>query len=182
MANPIAFTPKPVDPRLELQRRLDAAPVEHGEAMLVAWDLLQTAHDQGLLDLIHGLVGAKDEIAAKLADYARLPDGIAAIRNLMGVFQLLMAIDPDTLLAITKGLERASKQHREEAKAPGLWTLTRRITSEDSRRGLSLMTLLLAEVGKSLAEHEGDMGRVSPTPYVGDGDPRSDREPAGGQA
>ena len=83
MANPLAYTPKPVNPKLELQRRLDAAPAEHGEAMLVAWDLLQKAHDEGLLDLIHGLVGAKDVIAGKLAEYAKLPEGVSAIRNLI---------------------------------------------------------------------------------------------------
>ena len=162
MAHALPFKPKPVDPKLELQRRLDAAPVEHGEAMLVAWDLLQTAHDQGLLDLLHGLVGAKDTIAGKIAEYARLPDGVAAIRNLMGVAKLLMILDPDTLLAITKGLETATKQHRQERKVPGLFTLARRVTSEDSRRGLSLVTLLLAEVGKSLTEQENNVGHVSP--------------------
>ena len=162
MANPVQFKPKPVNPKLELQRRLNAAPVEHGEAMLVAWDLLQKAHDEGLLDLLHGLVGAKDIIAGKIAEYARLPDGVSGIRNLMGVAKLLMILDPDTLLAITKGLEKASKQHRTEEKVPGLFTIARRVTSEDSRRGLSLVTLMLAEVGKSLGEQENDLGKVSP--------------------
>ncbi len=160
MAVPLKFEPKPVDPKLELQRRLDAAPVEHGEAMLVAWDLLQTAHDQGLLDLIHGLVGAKDVIAGKLAEYAKLPEGVSAIRNLMGVAQLLMAIDPDVLLALAKAIESAGTLHQQEQKAPGLFTLARRAISEDSRRGLSLMTFLLAEVGRSLRTGEHDQGRV----------------------
>ena len=167
MANPIEFTPKPVNPKLELQRRLETAPVEHGEAMLVAWDLLQKAHDEGLLDLIHGLVGAKDTIAEKIADYAKLPEGVAGIRNLMGVAKLLMLINPDMLLAITKAIESASLQHAEESKVPGLWTLTRRVTSEDSRRGLSLVTLLLAEVGRGLGEVKHDIGRVDGAGYKG---------------
>ena len=160
MANPLPFSPKPVDPRQELQRRLNAAPVEHGEAMLVAWDLLQTAHDQGLLDLIHGLVGAKDLIAGKLAEYAKLPEGVSGIRNLMGAAQLLMAIDPDVLLALTKAIDSAGTLHNQEGKTPGLFTLLRRATSEDSRRALSLTTLLLMEVGKSLRTGEHNMGRV----------------------
>ena len=174
MANPIAFSPKPINPKLELQRRLDAAPVEHGEAMLVAWDLLQKAHDEGLLDLIHGLVGAKDEIAAKLSEYAALPEGVAGIRNLFGMAKLLMLIDPDTLLALTQAIETASAKHADEAKTPGLFTLARRAFSEDSRRALSMGTLLLGEVGRSLNSKERAMGRVSPVPYVGDGAPRSD--------
>ncbi len=174
MANPIEFKPKDVNPKLELQRRLDAAPVEHGEAMLVAWDLLQTAHDQGLLDLLHGLVGAKDEIAAKLAQYAALPEGVAGIRNLFGLAKLLMLVDPDVLLALTQAIETASKKHADEAKVPGLFTLARRAFSEDSRRALSMGTLLLSEVGRSLNTTERSMGRVAPVPYVGDGPPRSD--------
>ncbi len=166
MANPIPFTPKSVNPKLELQRRLDAAPVEHGEAMLVAWDLLQQAHDEGLLDLLHGLVGAKDFIAGKIAEYARLPEGVAAIRNLMGVAKLLTLIDPDTLLAITKGIENANKKSIEEDKVPGLWALARRVTSEDSRRGLSVATLLLSEVGKSLSSVERMKGHVSQVPPI----------------
>jgi uncharacterized protein YjgD (DUF1641 family) len=161
MANPLAFSPKPVNPKLELQRRLDAAPVEHGEAMLVALDLLQKAHDEGLLDLIHGLVGAKDTIAGKLAEYAKLPEGVSGIRNLMGLAKLLMVVDPDVLLALTKAFDSASSLHSQEVKAPGLFTLTRRAVSEDSRRALSLMTLLLSEVGRSLNTGEHNQGRVS---------------------
>ncbi len=174
MANPIEFKPKPVNPKLELQRRLEAAPVEHGEAMLVAWDLLQKAHDEGLLDLIHGLVGAKDEIAAKIAQYAALPEGVAGIRNLMGLAKLLMLVDPDMLLALTQAIETASRKHAEERKTPGMLTLGRRIFSEDSRRVLSMGTLLLAEVGKSLNTSEKAIGEVATVPYVGDGPPRSD--------
>ena len=166
MANPLAFTPKPVDPKLELQRRLDAAPIQHGEAMLVAWDLLQTAHDEGLLDLIHGLVGAKDTIAGKLAEYGRLPEGVAAIRNLMGLARLLMVIDPDVLLALTKSFDSASVLHSQEPKAPGLFPLARRAVSADSRRTLSLLTLVLAEVGRSLNTGEHNQGRVDPSEPV----------------
>ena len=130
--------------------------------MLVLWDLVQTAHDEGLLDLVHGLIGAKDLIAGKLAEYARLPEGVSGIRNLMGMAKLLMAIDPDVLLALTKAIESAGTLHNQEEKVPGLWTLARRVTSEDSRRGLSMMTLLLGEVGKSLKTGEHTVGRVDP--------------------
>jgi len=88
MANPIAFKPAPVDPKHELQRRITAAPVEHGEALLVAWDVLDTAHRQGILDTLHGLLGAKDTIAGKLSEYAKLPEGINGIRNLLALAKI----------------------------------------------------------------------------------------------
>ncbi len=150
MANPIPFKPVSVDPKLELQRRLAAAPTEHGEALLVAWDVLQAAHDEGLLDLVHGLVGAKDMIAGKLSEYAKLPEGIAGIRNLLAVAKLLTALDPEVLNCLANAMGTAALEHSRESKPPRLWQLARRATSEDSRRGLSFLTLMLSGLGRSL--------------------------------
>ncbi len=149
MANPLHFVPK-VDPKLELQRQLDNAPLENAEALLVAYDILKTAHANGTLDLVNGLVGGRDIIAEKLSEYAKLPGGIAAIRNLLELSKILMALDPETLDQLTKSMVAATGQHRAEVKPPSLWQLAKRATSEDSRRGLSFMTLLLESVGRSL--------------------------------
>lgn len=150
MANPIAFKPSPVDPKLELGRRLNAAPVEHAEALLVAYDLLQTAHDQGILDAINGLVHSKDYIAGKLAEYAKLPDGINAIRNLLEAAKILASIDPNLLDSLSRSMVQANVSHQREKRPPSLWQIFRRATNEDSRRGLSLMTLILENLGRSL--------------------------------
>ncbi len=149
MANPLHFKVV-VDPKQELQRRLDAAPVQHAEALLVGYDILQRAHDNGLLDLVNGLVGGRDIIAAKLAEYGKLPGGIAAIRNLLAAGKILMALDPETLDELSKSIVSATGMHKQEEKPPSLWQLAKRATSEDSRRGLSFMTLLLGAVGESL--------------------------------
>jgi uncharacterized protein YjgD (DUF1641 family) len=150
MANPIAFRPPAVDPRTELNRRLEAAPKEHAEALLVAWDILQSAHDQGVLDAFHGLIAAKDTIFATLAEYAKMPEGAAAIRNFIALTKMFATIDPKTLDHITKSMTAATEEHRQEEKPPGLWQLARRVNSEDSRRGLSFVTLLLARFGRAL--------------------------------
>ncbi len=149
MANPLKFTVVH-DPRKELQTQLDSAPVEHAEALLNCYALIQTAHDNGTLELLKGLIGGRDIVAGKLAEYAKLPGGVAAIRNLMAAAKILMALDPDTLDNVSKSIVTATGLHQEEAKPPSLWQLAKRATSEDSRRGLSFMTLLLGTVGKSL--------------------------------
>ena len=149
MANPIHFVVR-VDPKLELQRQLDAAPIEHAESLLVCYDILKTAHSNGTLDLINGLIGGRDIVAGKLAEYAKLPGGVAAIRNLLAAGKILMALDPDTLSNLSNSIVSATGEHKAEQRAPSLWQLARRATSEDSRRGLSFMTLLLGAVGKSL--------------------------------
>src|ERR1035437_1580240 len=149
MANPLPFKPPAVDPRTELNRRLEAAPTEHAEALLVAWDILQTAHDQGVLDAFHGLVAAKDTIFGKLAEYAKLPEGVATIRNLLATLKLVGSLDPDLLDRLSKVLVSACEESRQQ-KPPSLWQLFRRSTSEDSRRGLSFLTCLLSGLGRSV--------------------------------
>lgn len=150
MANPIVFKPAPIDPKLELQKRLHRAPVEHAEALLVAWDVLQSAHDQGLLDALHGIIESKDAIAGKLAEYAKLPEGIAGIRNLLTAAKILTELDPEVLEQLSKALAGASAEHKLERRPPNLWQIAKRVMSEDGRRGLSFATILLTGFGRSL--------------------------------
>jgi uncharacterized protein YjgD (DUF1641 family) len=150
MAVPLTFTPKPVDHKHELQKRLAAAPNEHAEALLVLWDLLQTAHDQGILDLLDGMVSAKDKIAETVAKYAKTPEGIASIRNLLAAAKVLGAIDPELLDHLSKVIVSATADFKREQQPPSLFALAKRAASEDSRRGLSFVTLILSALGKSL--------------------------------
>jgi len=41
MARPIPLNLPPRDPRQELRKRLEEAPIEHAEALLDSWELLQ---------------------------------------------------------------------------------------------------------------------------------------------
>ncbi len=149
MAVPLNFKPVPVDPHLELQRRLAAAPQEHAEALLVAYDILQTAHDKGILDTVHGLVSARDKIAGKLAELAHTPEGKTGARNLLESAKLFASIDPSFLEHLNHAVANASLQHQQEQTSPSLWQIFKRVTSEDGRRGLSFMTLLLTSLGRA---------------------------------
>jgi uncharacterized protein YjgD (DUF1641 family) len=142
MANPIHFKPK-VDPQTELRRRLDAAPEQHAEALLVLFDVIEEAHDQGLLDLLHGAVGSKNAIAAKLAYYAKQPLSTQVLRNLLIFGELLGSLDP-TILADTKNevLDRRNEP-------PSIWRLFRKAISSDGRRGMGMFLGLVCGIGKS---------------------------------
>jgi uncharacterized protein YjgD (DUF1641 family) len=150
MAKPIAFKPITVDFKADLVRKLEKAPAEHAEALLLAYDVLEEAHKKGLLDLLHGAIGAKDTIFTTLSKYAAQPEGIAAIRNLLTAAKILTELDPEVLDQLSKVMGQATKEHQQEQKPPSLWQLAKRATSEDSRRGLSLMTLVLSGLGRSL--------------------------------
>jgi uncharacterized protein YjgD (DUF1641 family) len=173
MAHPITFKPAPVDPQKELMRRVDAAPREHAEALLVAWDLLQTAHNQGILDLAQGLIGGKDIIAGKLAEAANLPESLAAIRNGIALARVLAALDPDMLQRLAKGLNEAThetaayekqaamhgtkspvaqKHKQAEQKPPSLWQIVKMAFSADARRGLGFGMKMLVALGKATRE------------------------------
>ncbi|HWZ52476.1 MAG TPA: DUF1641 domain-containing protein [Granulicella sp.] len=154
MSIPLRFKPLPVDRKRELQRQLDAAPIEHAEALLVLWNLLETAHEKGILDLVDGMIGAKDAIADTLARYAATPEGIAGLRNLLVVVKLAGTLDPEQFAQLTTrlapALSTAAAQHQQESTPPSLWQILRRTTSEDGRRGLSFLTLMLSGLGRSL--------------------------------
>lgn len=152
MASPISFKPQPVDPHQELMHRVEAAPREHAEALLVAWDLLQTAHDKGILDLAQGLIGGRDIIAGKLAEAGKSEEGVAALRNALAAGRILAAFDPDMLQRMARSFEDDGQAPKVEKKPPSLWQLFRRVTSEDGRRGIGFVTALLAKVGA--ATHE----------------------------
>ena len=150
MAKPIAFKPITVDFKADLQKRLEKAPDEHAAALLAAYDVLEAAYDQGLLDILHGLIASKDTIITTLSRYAGQPEGIAGIRNLLTAAKILTEFDPEVLDQVSKAMASATEEHRREQTPPSLFQLAKRATSEDSRRGLSFMTLMLSSFGRSL--------------------------------
>jgi len=170
MAHAITFKPAPVDYHQELMKRVESAPREHAEALLVLWELLETAHKQGILELVEGLIGGKDIIAGKLAESARLPESVAAIRNGIALARVLGSIDPDMLQRFAKGLDEATREtaayekqaamhgtksaaaqeHKKAAqKAPSWWHILKQAMSEDARRGIGFATNLLVAFGRA---------------------------------
>src|ERR1700722_21018996 len=143
MAKPIAFKPITVDFTADLVKELERAPREHAEALLLAYDVLEAAHKEGLLDLLHGAIGSRDTIITTVSKYAAQPEGVAAIRNLLTAAKILTELDPEVLDQISKVMAHATKEHQAEREAPSLWQLAKRATGENSRRGLSFMTLVL---------------------------------------
>ena len=150
MAKPIAFKPAPVNFKLDLQRRLEKAPDEHAAALLAAYDVLEAAYDEGLLDILHGMIASRDAIISTVARFASQPEGITGIRNLLTAAKILAELDPEVLDHVSKAMASATEEHKREQKPPSLFQLAKRASSEDSRRGLPFMTLILSSLGRSL--------------------------------
>ena len=152
MANAIAFTPKKVDPKLELQKKLALAPAEHAEALLVAYDLLKEAHKQGILDALHGALGARDTIVGLIAKYSAEEASVNAIRNLLTVAKIAGTLDPEPLSRFGKEMFNSMEAHKQEPEAPSFWQLFKRLRGPDARRGLSFAMHMLSALGRGAGE------------------------------
>jgi len=137
MAKPIPLLIPPRDPRAELRDRLDRAPDEHADAVLAAYDVLQQLHDQGILDIISGGLAARNEILGMLVKDANTPTAIRVMRNLLFGSRVLNTQAPP-------------------GKPAGLFTLFRRLQSEDSRRGLTAAVAFLESFGHHLGALDSD--------------------------
>jgi uncharacterized protein YjgD (DUF1641 family) len=150
MAKPLEFKPLTVNFKADLQRRLEKAPEEHAAALLAAYDVLEAAYDEGLLDILHGMIASKDTIITTLSRYAKQPEGVAGIRNLLTAARILTELDPEVLDHVSKVMASATEEHKREPTPPSLFQIAKRANSEDSRRGLSFLTMLLSGFGKSI--------------------------------
>ena len=149
MAQPIRLEFSPRDPRAELQTRLQNAPLQHAEALLSGYELLQRLHDRGVLDLLRGALGSSDKVIEIVVDAAKTPEAIIAARNLLILSKVVFTLEPEVLEGIAKALPNSLTQAREE-KPLSLWQMFKKMCSHDTRRALSPMLNVLESFGKSL--------------------------------
>src|SRR5438132_2772649 len=159
MSQPIRLEFPPRDARAELQTRLQNAPLQHAEALLSGYDLLQRLHDRGVLDLLRGGLGSSDKVLSIAVDAAKTPEAINATRNLLILSKVMFTLEPDLLediaQAVPKSLAQAKKQ-----KPLSLWQMFKKMCSQDTRRALTAMLGLLESSGKSL----GSVADAKPHP------------------
>jgi len=146
------------DARDELRERLEQAPLEHAEAVLAAFEVLQGLHDRGVLELVRGTLGGGEKILEIMVDAARSPESIRGMRNMLIMARILGSVDPVLLekfaLAVPDALENAAKAQQVEP--PGFWGVLRILRGKNLRRGLSVVNGLLDAWGRNFAgvKHE----------------------------
>ena len=152
MAQPIPLHLAPRDPQRELDVRLQQAPVKHAEAILAAYEVLQSLHDRGVLELMRGTLGGSDKILEQVVAVASGPEAMRASRNLLLLVKVLGDIEPALLSDLTRAVPKALVQaNAEEAKPPGLFKLVSTFWNRDFRRGLAAFNDLLVAFGKNLS-------------------------------
>jgi uncharacterized protein YjgD (DUF1641 family) len=149
MSQPIRLEFPPRDARAELLTRLQDAPLQHAEALLSGYDLLQRLHDRGVLDLLRGGLGSSDKVLSIAVDAAKTPEAIVATRNLLILRKAVFTLEPELLENIAKAVPNSLAQARKQ-KPLSLWQMFKTMCSQDTRRALSAMLGLLESFGKSL--------------------------------
>lgn len=153
MAQPIRLEIPPRDPQRELEAQLARAPQEHAAALLAGYELLQTLHDRGVLEIVRGTVGGGEKILENAVAVAGGPAGIRAARNLILLITALSEVDPNLLSDLTRALPKALVQaSTEEAKPAGFFKLVFTFWNKDFRRGLAAFSDLLVMFGRNLSD------------------------------
>src|SRR6266436_4360691 len=97
MARPIPLDLPKRDPREEVISLLEKAPAEHAEALLAGFEVLQALHDQGVLEILRGVLEGGNKILEIVVEAAKTPEAIRGIRNVMIMSKMLGSIDPELL-------------------------------------------------------------------------------------
>jgi uncharacterized protein YjgD (DUF1641 family) len=163
MAQPIPLELPARDPRAELQIRLQNAPVEHAQALLAGYAVLQGLHDRGILEVIRGTLGAGDKMIELVGDAAKRPETVRGIRNLLILAKILGTIEPELVEGFARSLPEAialTKAH--ESKAPGFWGIFKKFRNRNFRRGLVLVNAMLEAFGRNLPPEPPDNGQSAP--------------------
>lgn len=155
MAQPIPLHVAPRDPQHELDVRLQQAPAKHAEAVLAAYEVLQSMHDHGVLEVMRGTMGGGKKILEQAVGVGSGPEAIRATRNLLLLVTALGEIEPALLSDFTRAIPKALVQaNAEEAKPPGLFKLLSTFWNKDFRRGLAAFNDFLVVFGNNLSKKD----------------------------
>ena len=150
MAQPIGLEVMPRDPREELYKRLEQAPVQHAEALLDSYELLQELHDSGVLKLLRGALGSADKIMETAVEGAKSDEAIRGLRNAIILGKMLGSINPDLLQGIANAVTETLGCRKPVVEPPGLFPLLAEFRHPELRRSIELINRFLEALGNQL--------------------------------
>jgi hypothetical protein len=143
----------PVDSRGDLIHRIDQAPVEHAEAVLAAYDVLQHLHKSGILALMSGLLSAREAITSHAVDVVSSKEAVTGLRVALVFGSVLSSVDADQVHAVITS---------ESNNTRSLWTICRRLFTKEALRALAAGVGLLNVVGSALLKRDKSETVASP--------------------
>lgn len=155
--------------REELRRKVEDAPVDHADAVLAVYELLQQAQDHGVLDVLRGGIGAGSTGIGKLSGYASTPQGIRLLRNLLAAARAVREFDPAILDAAVKAFARSRDNLDEISRTPSILQSLRRLMGNDSRRALALVAGFSEAFGSALGDSRSETAGLRPSRKMASG-------------
>jgi uncharacterized protein YjgD (DUF1641 family) len=162
MAKRIEFKPAPrglndsQGARERNEQRLRDAPLQHADALLSLYKLLQEMHDAGMLDAARGGLNAGGKLVEEVSTALVQPEAIRGIRNFILLSKMMANISPEALERVVKALPQTADQQLPEEKPPSFFSLLRRMFSADSRRGLAIGLSAAAALGQATRPQSKD--------------------------
>lgn len=151
MAQPISLEVPTRDPRQQLRKRLEEAPIEHAEALLDSYELLQQLHERHVFELLRGVLGASDKLVETAVDAAKSEESIRALRNVIILGKMLGSINPDVLQGVAVAVaETLGCTKKPVIEPPGLFSLVSQFRQRELRRSMALINRFLEALGNQL--------------------------------
>jgi uncharacterized protein YjgD (DUF1641 family) len=135
----------PADARIDLIKKLESAPVEHAEAILQAYELLQQLHEKGFLELLTGVLTGGEAVLNHVVGLISSPTAITATRLGLMMVNLLGSIDAEK---ISTALAAGS------AEPPSLLSMAKQATSKEARSAMAVGLGLLTAFGEALEKQK----------------------------
>jgi uncharacterized protein YjgD (DUF1641 family) len=134
-----------------LRKRLDEAPVEHAEALLESYELLQQLHDHGVFQLLRGALGARDKLVEAAVDAAKSDESVRAIRNVIILGKMLGSINPEVLQCFAAAATETLGCYQQPIiEPPGLFSLLNQFRHKELRRSMALINRFLEALGNQI--------------------------------
>jgi uncharacterized protein YjgD (DUF1641 family) len=151
MARPIPLELPARDPREDLRKRLEHAPIEHAEALLDSYELLQQLHDHGVFELLRGALSASDKLIETAVDAAKSDESIRAIRNAIILGKVFASINPEVLQCVaTAASETMGCYEKPIIEPPGLFSLLSQFRHKELRRSIAFVNRFLENLGNQI--------------------------------
>ncbi len=151
MARPLSFEVTPYDPRETLRKRLEAAPIDHAEALLESYELLQQLYKTGTLRALTGALSTGNQILETAVDAARSSEAICAARNAILLGKMLASINPEILEGIVVAVgETLGSYKKPVIEPPGLFALLSQFRQKELRRSVALINRFLDSLGNQI--------------------------------
>lgn len=151
MARPVSLELPPHDPREELRKRLEQAPVAHAEALLDSYELLEKLHQHGVFELLRGALGASEKLIETAVDAAKSEGSVRAIRNAIILGKILGSINPEVLQGIAVAVSQTLGCYEKPVvEPPGIVALLGQFRHKELRRSMALLNEFLVTLGNQI--------------------------------